>query len=101
MRDGVTTTRGTVSIGKRSPPTSRIVRAYGVWRHRLRFGLPDGSLHTLFLQTDDAAEHDVMDGEGFLIFDENGLGVESGCPGPGRKLLGQRFDLLPPLTEAI
>ena len=65
--------------------------ASGVWRHRLRIGLPDGSLHTLFLQTDDGAEHDVMDGEGFLIFDENGLGVEGGCAGPGRKLLGQRL----------
>ena len=65
--------------------------AYGVWRHRLRIGLPDGSLHTLFLQNDDGAEHNLMDGEGFLIFDENGLGVDVGCPGPGRKLLGQRL----------
>ena len=49
------------------------------WRHRLRIGLPDGSLHTLFLQNEDNARAEVWDGEGFLIHDENGLTHRSTC----------------------
>ncbi len=61
------------------------------WRHRFRIGLPDGSLHTLFLLNEDNAEDTVWDGEGFLIYDENGLPHTSTCATPENNLVTQRL----------
>ncbi len=64
-----------IDVEKRGVPDGSCDDTYEAWRYRLRIGLPDGSLHTLFPQNNAvvAAEVAVWDGEGFLVYAENGL----------------------------